>query len=77
MQALHRKLDVVLVQILRSETDYIFCEDLPPAALCPLPGCGFHRQTPSVPPLFFCSAAPGSCPETPARERVQSSLLLA
>ena len=34
MQALHRKLDVVLVQLLRyncSETDYSFCEDSPPA----------------------------------------------
>jgi len=33
MQALHRKLDVVLVQILRyncSETDYSFCEDSTP-----------------------------------------------
>ena len=48
-QALHRKLDVVLVQILRynsSETDYSFCEDSPPpAGLRPLPGCGFHPQT--------------------------------
>jgi len=38
MQALHRKLDVVLVQILPdncSETDYSFCEDLPPAGLYP------------------------------------------
>jgi len=32
MQDLHRKLDVVLVQIMRyncSETDYSFCVDLP------------------------------------------------
>ena len=31
MQAVHRKLDVVLVQILphNSETDYSFCENLP------------------------------------------------
>jgi len=62
MQALHHKLDVVLVQILHqncSETDYSFCEDLPPAGLRPLPGCGFHRQTPSAPHYFFRSAAPG------------------
>ena len=52
MQALHCKLDVVLVQILRyncSETDYSFC---------PLPRCGFHPQTPSAPHYFFRSAAP-------------------
>ena len=33
IQALHRKLDIVLVQILRYnclETDYSFCEDSPP-----------------------------------------------
>jgi len=56
MQALHRKLDVVLVQILPyncSETDYSFCEDSPSrAGLRPLPGCGFHPQTPLA-PLFF------------------------
>jgi len=52
MQALHRKLDVVLVQILPyncSENYYSFCEDSPPAGLCPLPGCGFHPQTSSAP----------------------------
>ena len=61
MQALHRKLDVVLVQILRyncSETDYSFCEDSPPAGLRTLPGCGFHPQTPSAPPLFFFAPPP-------------------
>ena len=55
MQVLHCKLDV-FVQILPyycSETDYSFCEDSPPA----VPGCGFHPQTPSVPPLFFSSTA--------------------
>jgi len=47
MQALHRKLDIVLVQILPyscSKTDYSFCKDSPPG-LRPLPGCGFHPQT--------------------------------
>ena len=57
MQALHRKLDIVLVQILPymcSETDYSFCEDSPPARLRPLPGCWFHPQiTLAPPPLFF------------------------
>ena len=57
MQALHHKLDVVLVQILRyncSETDYRFCEDLPPAGLRPLPSDPFSPHT------IFCSAAPGA-----------------
>jgi len=56
MRALHCKLDVVLVQILRdncSEIDYSFCEDSPPAGSCPLPGCGFHPQTPSAPTIIF------------------------
>jgi len=60
MQAVH----MVLVQILPyncSETDYSFCEDSPPAGLCPLPGCGFHPQTPLA-PTIFCSAAPVSGP---------------
>ena len=55
MQALHRKLDVVLVQILRyncSETT-AFARIRPPAGLRPLPGCGFHLQTPSAPTIFF------------------------
>jgi len=50
MQALHRKLDVVLVQIILpyncSETDYSFCEDLPPAGLHPLPRSWFHTLKP-------------------------------
>jgi len=61
MQALNRKLNVVLVQILRyncSETDYRFCEGSPPAGLRPLPGCGFHPQTPAAPPLFFSLRRP-------------------
>jgi len=48
MQALHCKLGVVLVQILpnnRSETNYSFCEDSPPAGLRHLHGCRFHPQT--------------------------------
>ena len=54
MQALHRKLDVVLVEIMPydcSETDYNFLR-----GFCPLPRCGF--QTPLLPPLFFRSTAP-------------------
>jgi len=52
VQALHRKLDVVLVQILRyncSETAITaFARIRPPSAgLCPLPGCRFHPRTPS------------------------------
>jgi len=60
-QALHRKLDVVLVQILPyncSETDYSFCEDSPPAGLHPLPRFGFHPQTLLAPTIFVRSAAP-------------------
>ena len=56
MQALHRKLYVVLVRIMLyncSETDYSFCEDSPPAGLRLLPGCGFQPQTPLVPPTIF------------------------
>ena len=59
VQALHRRLDVVLVQILPynySETDYSFCEDSPPAGLRPLPGCGFHPQTSLAPYYIFHSA---------------------
>ena len=62
MQALHCKLDVVLVQIMRyncSETDYSFCEDSPQqdSALCP--DEGFTLRLLYSPPLFFfCSAAP-------------------
>jgi len=56
MQALHRKLDVVLVQILHhncSETDYSFCKDSLPAGFCPVPGCGYHPQTTLAPTIFF------------------------
>jgi len=45
MQALHCKLDVVLVQILPyncSETDYTFARIRPRAGLRLLPGCAFH-----------------------------------
>ena len=55
MQALHRKLDVVLVKILPyncSETQYIFCEDSPPSKT--------HSQTPLASPHYsFRSAASG------------------
>jgi len=53
MQALHRKIDVVLVQILRyncSETDYSLCKDSPRAGLRTLPGCGFHLRPLQPPP---------------------------
>jgi len=56
MQALHHKLVVVLVQILPyncSETDYSYCEDSPPAKLCPLPRRGFQPQTPLALHYFF------------------------
>jgi len=56
MQALHRKLDAVLVQILPyncSETDYSFGEDSPLAGIRHLPRCGFHPQTPLAPTIFF------------------------
>ena len=59
MQALHHKLDVVLVQILRyncSETDYSFREDALPADSALYPDAGFTLR-PLQPPLFFCSAA--------------------
>ena len=62
MQALHRKLDVVLVQILRSETDYSFREDLPPPRRTP-PSTQM-QVSPSDPfstPLFFRSTAPVAC----------------
>jgi len=44
-QALHRKLDVVLVQILPYncwETNYTFARICPPAVLHPLHRCGFY-----------------------------------
>jgi len=61
MQALHRKLDVVLVRILPyncSETDYSCCEDSPPSRT---PPSTRMRVSPSdlfrPPPQFFRSAA--------------------
>jgi len=65
MQALHRKLDVVLVQILRyncSETDYSFCEDSPPSRT---PSSIRMRVSPSDPfssPLFFSIRRPWFLP---------------
>ena len=56
MQALYRKLDVVLVQILRYnclETVTAFARIRHPAGLRPLPRCGFHPQTPWAPTIFF------------------------
>jgi len=56
MQALHRKLDVVLVQILRcncSETDYSFCEDLPPSRTPPATRMRVSPSDPFSPHYFF------------------------
>jgi len=61
MQALHHKLDVVLVQIQRyncSETDYSFCEDSPPSRSPPSTRMRVYPQTAPSPPYFFRSAAP-------------------
>ena len=63
VQALHRKLDTVLVQILPyncSETDYSFCEDLPPSKTLPSTQMRVSPSDPFSPPLFFRSAAPDS-----------------
>jgi len=58
MQALHHKLDAVLVQILPYnclETVLItaFARIRPPAGLYPLFRCGFHPQTPLAPTILF------------------------
>jgi len=61
MQALHRKLDVVLVQILRnncSETDYSFCEDSPPEDSVLYPDAGFTVRPFSPPTTIFFAAPP-------------------
>ena len=59
MQALHRKLDVVIVQILRyncSETDYSFCEDSPLSRTPPSTRMQVSPlQTPSTPHTIFFS----------------------
>ena len=60
MQALHHKLDAVLVQILRyncSETDYSFGEDLPPSRI---PLSTQMRVSPSDPfsPHYFFAPPP-------------------
>ena len=56
MQALHRKIDVVLVQILHyncSQTDYSFCEDSPQQDSALYPDTGFTiRRTTLVPTIF-------------------------
>ena len=61
MQALHRKLDVVLVQILRyncSETGYSFCEDLPRSRTPPSTRMRVTPSDPFSPPLFFSLRRP-------------------
>jgi len=60
MQALHQKLDVVLVQILRyncSETDYSFCEDSPQQDSAVYPDAGFTRR-PLQPSTIFSLRRP-------------------
>ena len=61
MQTSHRKLDVVLAQILRyncSETDYSFCEDSPPSRTPPSTRMRVSLSDPFSPPLLFFFAAP-------------------
>ena len=61
LQALHCKLDVVLVQILPyncSETIYSFCEDLLPQQDCVLYLDAGFTLRPYSPSIFFNSAAP-------------------
>ena len=62
MQALHHKLDVVLVQILPyncSETDYTFARIRPQQDSALYPDVhGFRPQTPLAFTIFFRSAAP-------------------
>jgi len=57
MQALHRKLDVVIVQIMPynycSETDYSFCEDWPPSRIPPSIRMRVSPSDLFSPPLFF------------------------
>jgi len=56
MQDLHRKLVVLLVQILRynsSETDYSFCEDSPTRRTPPSTQMQVSPSDPFRPPLFF------------------------
>ena len=73
-QALHRKLDVVLVQILPyncSETDYSFCEDSPPSRTSPSTRMWVSPSDPfSPPPLFFRSAAPDKSKETASQPQL-------
>jgi len=61
MQALHHKLDVVLVQILHYnclETDYSFCEDSPPSRTPPSTQMRVSSSDPFTPPLFFFAPPP-------------------
>jgi len=65
MEALHYKVDVVLVQILHyncSETDYSFCEDSPPIRTPPSTLMRVSPQTLLTPNIFFHSATPGTKP---------------
>jgi len=62
MQALHRKLDVVLVRILRyncSETDYSFREDSHPSRTLPSTRMRVLPSDPFSPPTIFFAPPPG------------------
>jgi len=61
MQALHHKLDVVLVQILHYnclETNYSFCEDSPPSRTPPSIRMRVSPSDPFSPHYFFRSSTP-------------------
>jgi len=61
MQALHHKLDVVLVQILPyncSDTDYIFCEDSPPSRTPPSTRMRVSPSDPFSPSNIFFHPPP-------------------
>jgi len=61
MQALHSKLDVVLVQILRyncSEADYSLCEDSPPSRTPPATRMWVSPSDPFSPPTIFFAPPP-------------------
>jgi len=61
MQALHHKLDIVLVQILHyncSETDYSFCEYSPPSRTPPSTQMRVSPSDLFSPHYFFRFAAP-------------------
>jgi len=61
MQAVHHKLDIVLVHILRyscSETDYSLCEDSSPSRTPPSTRMWVSPSDPSAPHYFFSLRRP-------------------